>query len=162
MFKQVHRWNTCSFLGLRPRPMAPALLVVQLLLPSHWEDWWRATTLPGANGWEKDCTSWARLLWSCMFPAIRKILGIIRIYFEKKIYNFNIFQDPCRYYFSAFLVEPPRRCQEGGLRSGLRSRGSRVRPTSGGAAESRGWNGGAEGLVSPNLAHHDLQRSAGI
>ena len=94
--------------------MAPALLVVQLLLPSHWEDWWRATTLPGANGWEKDCTSWARLLWSCMFPAIRKILGIIRIYFEKKIYNFNIFQDPCRYYFSAFLVEPPRRCQEGG------------------------------------------------
>lgn len=86
MFKQVHRWNTCSFLGLRPRPMAPALLVVQLLLPSHWEDWWRATTLPGANGWEKDCTSWARLLWSCMFPAIRKILGIIRIYFEKKIY----------------------------------------------------------------------------
>ena len=59
-------------------------------------------------------------------------------------------------------MQPPRRCQEGGLRSGLRSRGSRVRPTSGGAAESRGWNGGAEGLVSPNLAHQDLQRSAGI
>ena len=99
LYKQVHRWNTYSFLGLRPRPMAPALLVVQLLLPSHWEDWWRATILPGANGWEKDCTSWARLLWFCMFPAIRKILGIIRIYFEIYIYifiecSFNIFQDP--------------------------------------------------------------------
>ena len=34
LYKQVHRWNTYSFLGLRPRPMAPALLVVQLLLPS--------------------------------------------------------------------------------------------------------------------------------
>ena len=167
LYKQVHRWNTYSFLGLRPRPMAPALLVVQLLLPSHWEDWWRATILPGANGWEKDCTSWARLLWSCMFPAIRKILGIIRIYFEIYIYIYRMqFQHISRsihwYYFSAFLVQPPRRCQEGGLRSGLRSRGSRVRPTSGGAAESRGWNGGAEGLVSPNLAHQDLQRSAGI
>ena len=90
LYKQVHRWNTYSFLGLRPRPMAPALLVVQLLLPSHWEDWWRATILPGANGWEKDCTSWARLLWSCMFPAIRKILGIIRIYFEIYIYLQNV------------------------------------------------------------------------
>ena len=52
-------------------------------------------------------------------------------------------------------MQPPRRCQDGGQDGGLRSR---VRPASGGAAESRGWNAGAEGRVSPNLAHHDLQR----
>ena len=33
----------------------------------------------------------------------------------------------------------------------------RVRRAVGGAAESRGWNAGAEGRVSPNFTQHDLR-----
>ena len=54
----------------------------------------------------------------------------------------RLFQDPYRSH-----------CQDGGGFRGV----FRVRRAVGGAAESRGWNAGAEGRVSPNFTQHDLR-----